>query len=66
MTKSDIKQLFRLFGHKCGISQRKVARKKKCTQSLINWALKNKTIRKKTKISKRTTAQKDYYADNFI
>ena len=62
MTESGIKQLVRLFDHKCGISQRKAARNMKCTQSIINWALKNKfSIRliKKTKISKRTSAQKD-------
>ena len=28
------------FDHKCGISQRKVARQMKCTQHLVNWALK--------------------------
>ena len=58
MTKSGIKQLVRLFGHKCGISQLKAAR---CTLPIVNWALKNITsIRKKkiTKISKRTSAQK--------
>ena len=55
MTKSGIKRLVKLFDHKCGISQRKAARKMKCSQFLINLALENKTLirkRKKTKIPK--------------
>ena len=51
----------KLFDHKCGISQRKAAKKMKYSQFLINRALKNKTSirkRKKTKIPKRNDAQK--------
>ena len=61
MTKNGIKRLVKLFDHKCGISQTKAARKMKCSQPLINWTLKTKTLirkRKKTKIPKRTVAQK--------
>ena len=39
MTKNEIKQLVKLFDQKCGISQQKAARKIKCSQPLINWAL---------------------------
>ena len=61
MIKSGIKQLVKLFNHKCGIRQREAARKTKCTKPLVNWAYNNKTSirkRKQAKISKRTTAQK--------
>ena len=47
---SGKKQLIRLFDHKFGISQQQFARNMKCTQSLVNWALKIKTsIRKENK-----------------
>ena len=49
MTKSGIKRLVKLFDHKCGISQRKAARKMKCSLPFINWALKNKTSIRKRK-----------------
>ena len=40
ITKSGIKQLVvKLFDHTCGISQRKAARKMKCTQPLVNCTL---------------------------
>ena len=55
MTKSGIKQLVvKLFDHTCGISQRKAARKMKCTQPLVNCTFKNKIsirLKKKIKIS---------------
>ena len=62
MTKAGIKELARLFDHKCGISQRKAARIMKCSQQVINWTLKNKISikkRKKIKVSKRTDTQND-------
>ena len=54
----------KLLDDKCGISQRKAARKMKFSQFLLNWELKNKTSirkREKTKIPKRIAAPKAKY-----
>jgi len=61
MTKSGIDKLCKMFDHKCGISQRKAAKKMKCSYSLICKTLKTKTSirkRKKIKIPARTETQK--------
>ena len=61
MTKSGIDKLCKIFVHKCGIFQRKAARKMKCDQSYICKTLKTKTSirkRKKIKIPARTDIQK--------
>ena len=52
MIKSRIKRLVKLFDHKCGINQRKGAKKMKCSVPLIDWALMNKTLIIKRKIAK--------------
>ena len=50
-----------MFDHKCGISQRKAAKKMKCCQSYICKTLKTKTSirkRRKIKIPARTETKK--------
>lgn len=61
MTPTAIRQLTRLFDHKCGISQRQAARKFKCSQPYVNQTIKRKTnikCRAKKIIPDRTEAQK--------
>ena len=60
MTDKAIDALAEMFDHKCGISQRKAARKFKCSQPYICKTLKTKTSikkRKKIKIPARTEAK---------
>ena len=50
--------IIKLVDHKCGISQRKAARKIKCNQSFICKTLETKTFIRKRKIPARTDFQK--------
>ena len=65
MTKSGIKQLVRLFDHKCG--KLKAARNMKCTHFLVNWALKIKTsVRKRNQRFQSKINDFVGYADKYL